>query len=180
MSSYTNNTPTFDNGNSTSWPALGPNLFYVDNLTVAFGRFTGATSVLAGSVIDSATLTIDFGTFAPVMTDESLEIWAELAEDALLPADWTDASARVLSVQTALSGTLNGLSTIDIDLTDVIQELQSSVDGDVIMLKFANLSYSGTGLQSGPGMLTFSLAISYDSTPPVTLGNPLTIMKCCC
>lgn len=176
MATYTNNTPTFDNGSAAVWPVLGGNLFYLDNDAISFGRFTGATAMLAGTTIISATLSINFGAFAPLGTDESIQVWGEEAADAVLPVDWADASARSLTTANEDTGSLNGLSSIDIDLTAVIQELQNSINGDVVMLKFANPTYNGTGLQSGPGNLTFELTVEYESTT----ARPTTLMQCCC
>lgn len=171
MATYSNNTPTMTNGDATTFPYFA-NDFYTDGTSKSYLRFTGATAVLAGTTINSATLTLgNLG--GPLPTNESFYVWAELAANAALPVDDTDASSRSYTTAVADSGNLNGLSTAVIDVKAVLQELISAINGDVIHLRVSDPTYDGTGI--GPGV-TALLEITYD----VITARPTQLMQCCC
>lgn len=127
--------------NPTSFMELGPSGY------VAWCRFTGLTEYLedaTGTV--SATLTVS-GFTAP-MTAETIRVYGESAQDSTLPTDGTDSASRDRTSATTTTGSLEGLTTIDIDVEAIVEELRGGIDGDVIQFVLDDPSYAGTGLSN--------------------------------
>lgn len=166
MPNYTNSTPTYAWGSQyIYWTSPDATGIDMDGDIHAWLRFTGATAVLSATAITSATLTIN-GIPAPE-TDESLRVYGEELADAALPSDQSDSESRSLTLEYTTTGSLAGLSSVEIDVKTIIEELVASIGGDVIHLRLTNPSYSGTGFWD----VTADLEILYTIGDAVMVRN---------
>jgi hypothetical protein len=121
-------------------------------------RFDDLALALASALITSATLTIH--TFNnPLSTDEAIEAKVITTEDETLPPDWATATALPVAGSVA-SGSLNGLTTYDFDVTAILESLRAGIDGDVIMFRMLPDAYNGTGFT-----YLASLSVTYTGGP---------------
>jgi len=160
---------------SPQWETMMPSFHLGNSGNLAFVRFTGATDLMnlipgVNATITAATLTIS-GVGSPT-TPETLSarlvITNGIYPDPDLPADLNEAYGHGLSnpgeasAQNQSSVALTLLEPLTTNLGSLIS------DGDAILFKIENSTYSGTGL----GGMTATLDVSWDiyqpSTPEVT------------
>lgn len=165
MSNYNSAAAEYASGNSymSSWTTPESSLNLTDNGSSAWARFVSATSVLT-STVTAASLVIT-GLGSPP-TAETIRVFGdETGADVGLPVDYMDSTLRSLTTANVTSGDLTGLSSVNLDVTSIIQELVASIDGDEILLRFDNPSYSGTGFS---GMIaTLDVTYSGGGSGPV-------------
>lgn len=167
MATYSSSSPTYATGGSGVSPEWQtPNdfppaaSFGLDFSKIGWLRFTGATLPLANNII-SATLTIHgYQQVNSEDVSETCFVEGDLTEDGELPADLTEAGGRPLTTADDFVYPVPYSDVpfdLVIDITDVIAELVVFIDGDVILLKISNPTYSGSGSYD----MTASLVIEY-------------------
>lgn len=155
MATYSSSTPTYAHGDSSTWTSPASTGFVYED-DICWIRFNGATSVLAGTSVSSATLALSFDT---VGGSEQIRVRGDDTEDGGLPTDHAEAIVRTLTTATVTTGDINGLTTVDIDVLSIADELRVSIDGDVIAFRLDDPNYPGTHFEIEP--ISATLTIEY-------------------
>ena len=132
--------PSYAYGNASLWTSDAEFIGPLPVGSLGFVFLDGATGALAGASVQAATLVLTMNTTGTGAIQ--LAVRGCTAADEPLPGTWAAASAVPVTTAVTTSSDLFGLTTISLDITDVLAEVQSDIDGGGLLLRFGRADSS--------------------------------------
>lgn len=141
---------------------------------LAFCKFEGLTDILAGVSLTSATLHLSFDLPSGTAV---VQVYGVKTDPPTLPGGWSTAWTIWQDYKSSLHPNFDadGLTTKDLNITSLIEELMNDTEGDDIVLLFTqDPSYSGAAVTT----LTATLEINFTGdTAEVEVDAPEAIIE---
>jgi hypothetical protein len=117
---------------------------------IRFASLSAVTSLTAANILAASIVVSSIGSPASA---ESIRIYGAESTDPALPTNDTEAASHTLTSVYGDSGSVEGLDTVEIDVTAVVKEMVDSIGGAVMMFRATDPTYAGTGIISATAIL---------------------------